>query len=312
MLSSIGRAAVRRLAATPVATSSANVVAATWACRVPFRPARLCAARLYATAVSKPAKKPAAAAKTTSTKTKKPASTKAAAKPKKTAAKAKAKKPVQKAPRAKKPLSPEQQDIKLRRELKKKALYDTPRQLPESAWTVFLTQETRQALPSGGITKMMPEIAARFKALSSSEVSHFKEIGDQNKLLNSAKFKEWLAQYTPQQIVDANNARRTLYKTFNFPKGKYVHLIKDERLPKGPLNAYAFYHKARWASGEFNNHTTAPEASPIIGREWKSLSASDKQPYLDLAEADHERYTKEVRAIFGRDPRVRSSPSPST
>lgn len=55
-----------------------------------------------------------------------------------------------------------------------------------------------------------------------------------------------------------------------------VHLIKDDRIVKHQRNAYSFFVTDRWASGDFK-HMTLAESSRLIAKEWKELSASDKQ-----------------------------------
>lgn len=86
-----------------------------------------------------------------------------------------------------------------------------------------------------------------------------------------------MESHTPQQINEANRARRLLKKKYGLPRSNSVlKLIKDERQPKRLVTPFAFFTKARWGSGDFNNRPLG-EAVRDISAEWKGMSASQKQ-----------------------------------
>lgn len=82
----------------------------------------------------------------------------------------------------------------------------------------------------------------------------------------------------------------------------------------GTRGPFAYFTKARWASGDFENRS-APEVLKIVSEEWKNLSESDKtvsltllnlqignmtnmvQPYMELYHADQARRSREQSAI---------------
>ncbi|KAK6067612.1 HMG box protein [Seiridium cupressi] len=316
MLSIVGRAAVRGLASKPIVTSS--VVS-----RLASRAAadenslgwlvssfvRSCALRSFATQ--------AEVTKTTKTTTRKRATTTAGAKPKKAVAKPakkpkkvvkKKKKVVKKATRAvgqkkkKKPKrkpTPEERDKLQLKELKKTSLYlEEPKNAaPAKAYLVFMQQHIKGQKfgTRAGTFDRYKELGAEWKNLPSSEAAQFKRAAEENKLNNAALHKAWIERHTPAQIRDANLARHLLKRKFNYPKLK--RLIKDDRQPSGPLQAYTYYTKARWASGDFANMGVV-EAAKLVGAEWKGLSDSEKEPYLELAKADQQRHHKEYQAVI--------------
>lgn len=102
-------------------------------------------------------------------------------------------------------------------------------------------------------------------------------------------------------------------------------MIKDDRIVKLPLNAYAFFFKERHASGDFKGMAVA-ESGKLVGREWKELAASEKkvrcrrlqltefqgvspvvlltvskQTYTDKAAEDKARYLEEYKTVYGED-----------
>lgn len=205
MLSSIGRAAIRRLVSSGSATAPRHISVS----RIPvnsvghgrsvFRalsttPAQSKAA--VATEIEKaptkratkkpaatkaPAKKAAtkttkkAATTTKATKTAKPkvaAAAKSKAKPKaKAKVKAKAKPKPKGKPRAK-PIDPEKlkkkKELIEKRELRKAALFTEPKQLPTNAWTCFIVEKINGK--EGSLEGRMRVLAPEFKALPASEI----------------------------------------------------------------------------------------------------------------------------------------------
>ena len=57
--------------------------------------------------------------------------------------------------------------------------------------------------------------------------------------------------------------------------------LKDERLVRRPTTAYIAFYKSRYASGDFKGLKVV-EASRLIGREYKALSAAEKKASVPL------------------------------
>ncbi|KAI1105228.1 hypothetical protein F4804DRAFT_304723 [Jackrogersella minutella] len=324
MLSSIGRAAIKRLVSTPITTSCGRIVVSQLSVRSlgPGRTlvrgfAAAAKPKTAAATTTKRATKPAATAgrtkkATTAKATKKPTKTTKATKATKATTAKKTKKKAAKPktkPKLRRPkaLSPVKAAILERKQLKQMALFTEPKQLPSSPWLLYVTEGTQGK--AGGpavIRTAMGRMSTEFKALPAARIQQLAAIAERNKVANEAAYKAWVESHTPQQTVDAMKARRTLKRKYNFPKAP-VKVIHDDRLPKKPNTAYSLFTKARWASGDFATKKLA-ESSKAISEEWKSLPDVERHSYLDLAGASREQYATEVGEILHRPVYKRPSP----
>ncbi|KAK7753210.1 hypothetical protein SLS62_004729 [Diatrype stigma] len=321
MLTSIGRAATRRLAVTAsrrAAVTQVRVAACGLGQQLNLSQSSLNRAKGYASAAqtktvakttaAKPKK--TTAAKTT-TKAKAPAKgvkakakpatkTKAKAKP---ATKAKSKSKAKPAVKAKakksraKPLSEAAKERLERKQLKQAANYTEPPSLANSAWKAYVVEQTKARTQSpSDLRGNMAEISAAWKSLPASEIRRFEQLVEQNKQANAAAYKAWVESQKPADIILANNARYMLKRKYNIPKCQ-LKVITDDRLPKRPTTAYLHFTKARWTSGDYSDLLSTAGAKQVmtkIGSEWKTLSEAEKKPYIDLAKVDYERYSNEV------------------
>ncbi|KAI9800095.1 MAG: hypothetical protein M1825_004277 [Sarcosagium campestre] len=221
-------------------------------------------------------------------------------KPKKAAPKKKKRVAVKAKPKPKKKVLTEKQKalaatVKQRSELK--ALKDTaltaPKRLPSTAFTVLVAELSRSASGLQGAAA-----SARYKSLSPDELEHYNHLANQNKASNSLAYKKWVESHTPTQIYLANNARKTLKRRTAHP-GQYAP-IKDDRQPKRPANAYARFFQDRFSSGDYRG-MTVPEAAKLLGGEWKALSSSEKQPFVDQAAKDMTRFEVESKSVLNRE-----------
>ncbi|KAK8048796.1 hypothetical protein PG994_010526 [Apiospora phragmitis] len=314
MPSFIGRIAAGRLASSVAVTSSSRVVIAQQLGRVayatPGRPKKTdtgsstkAAGRPRKTADAAAA--PKAAKKTTTTKkaaaaTKSTKSTKTTktTKSKKTSPPPKPKK--KKELTEKQKLKQEKAKISLEKaKLKQKALFTEPKMLPAHPWALYVTRKSAGITSAGPITTRMAAIADEFKALSQSEKEELQRACEENKLKNAAAYKAWVERHTPEQIVEAQNARNLLRRKFDYPKTNSSRKIRDDRQPKSARTSWICYFRARHGSGEFNN-LSSTEGLKKIAQEWKSLSTVERQPYDDLAAADLTRYKRQVEEVLHR------------
>ncbi|KAH7330278.1 hypothetical protein BKA65DRAFT_554265 [Rhexocercosporidium sp. MPI-PUGE-AT-0058] len=307
MLSSIGRASVRRVVSRgPQSTNRAlqstwqfqradnnqNTNNASTRSQFPFS-----AQRSYATA-TKVASKPKAS-KTTPTKT---STKKVTKKP--------VKKPAKKKVVAKKPVKRVQSKTSLARieaakrrtnidALKAVALTDSPKTKPSTTWRVVLAEAVKPGMKASSLAR---DAASKYKSLSPAELESYNHIAAQNAAENKAMHKKWVESYTPDQIRLANNARRALrLLAKDHKRVKSLPAIEDERQPKGRASARAIYCGDRWASGDFKGISLS-DASKLLAKEWDALPSSDRQAYQEREIADKQRYVKEFRAAFKRDP----------
>ena len=70
---------------------------------------------------------------------------------------------------------------------------------------------------------------------------------------------------------------------------------KDE--PKRPTTSYMYFsNERREAIRKEKPGTSITDCSKIIGTEWKALTEEQKQPYIEMATKDRERYNGEKAA----------------
>ncbi|KAF3056587.1 putative hmg box protein [Daldinia childiae] len=316
MLSSIGRAAIRRLVSTS-ATTTPRRIAISWP---------ISRGRGFVQGFATAGQPKASTATKTTTKTSKPKATKTTkttnatkakstratkgttkatatkARPKKaTKAKATKSKGKGRAVRKRKQLSPKKQAILEKRMLKKTALFDEPKLLPDSPWTVYVAEQTKNKSTSpSDLRARMVELAQNYRNIPASELQRLADTGAQNKLNNAAAYASWVEDHTPDQTVAANRARQLLKRKYNFPVAT-LKVIHDPRVPKRPITPYSLFTKARWASGDFANRPFT-EVSREIGKEWVRLADVERHAYDDLGKAARDEYEKEVEAVLHRKP----------
>ncbi|KZF26387.1 hypothetical protein L228DRAFT_279596 [Xylona heveae TC161] len=237
------------------------------------------AIRSFATATAKPK---ASKKKTTTSK-----------KTKKTKAKPKAK-----SGRSKKVLTEEQkleaQKKKERaqiRQLKATAL-EGPKPLPETAFMVLNIE-----MSEGGKGLRASEAGERYRSFSPEERERYDRIAEKNKANNEAALKKWIESHTPEEIQTANRARRVLSRRL---KNKKIPILKDDRQVKPPPNHYTLFFKEKYNSTELQS-SSFTERGLAIAKAWKELPQSEKQKYIQQAEAEKEKYQKEFKDVYGRE-----------
>ncbi|KAH6691614.1 hypothetical protein F5X68DRAFT_229464 [Plectosphaerella plurivora] len=306
MLTAIGRASVQRVLVRGSALAARRTATATPS----FVRAVAPASRTFTTslwsrspdAAEKPATK-TKKAKTTTTAKKTTAAKKPKAAAKKPAVKKAAPKP--KAKKVKKELTPEEKLKKEIKELKIKALIkEQPKMLPDSKWMVFCAANIVAGVPA---TKQVADVAKVFRTLSEAELQSLGETAAENRLQNDANYKAWVASHTPNEINDANNARRLLRRRVA-KAGSRSNIIRDERQPKRPMTPFVQFVKARWASGELTGRPT--DVAKQVAEEFRNLDPAARKVYDDITAADLMRYTREAQETLGREVKTSASPEP--
>ncbi|EPE31573.1 HMG-box [Glarea lozoyensis ATCC 20868] len=315
MLSSIGRAAIRRTGARALAPTD-PVRQGIWQLKQNGQPefkaplsAPACTFRAFATA-TKSTTKPA------TTKAQKP-STKATKAPvkkpkKKIASKAKPKPKAK--PKAKKPAKQKKRGLtdlqKIHLERRKKATQlielkalalSAPKPLPHTAWQVFLTETNTLKGPStlAEQGEKMKNAGVKFRDLSPAELEFYNHKANEAKSANLVEYKKWVQSFTPDQIRLANNARRMLNKRISKPTR--LVLIHDDRIPKRPANANGLFLKDRYASGDFKGIPMG-ESMKLVMAEWAALPPAEKKVYEDRRSAESQRYQQEFKTVFNHEP----------
>ncbi|TAQ88506.1 hypothetical protein B7494_g3130 [Chlorociboria aeruginascens] len=318
MLSSIGRAAIRRVGAGTWHASTNRGLQSIWQLlRVDSSTntdnASLQAGfssslqRAYATVTQSTLSKKRTTAKPKTTeagakKVVKKAVKKKPASKKKVAAKKKPK--PQARPRPKKILSDEEKLKAKAKEWKTVALLSEPKKKTTAVWNLVLQDTMRAAKRDGDDPKSVfkataAEASTKFKSLSPEEIEHYNQKASKNKADNDIAYKEWVTQYTPDQIRNANIARAAL-KRRKIKSSHNFLPIQDERLPLRPRSSLNFFTQERWSSGDMKG-LAFPEATALIVKEFKDLPASERKVLDDRVAADLQRYEQEYRTVFHRD-----------
>jgi hypothetical protein len=91
--------------------------------------------------------------------------------------------------------------------------------------------------------------------------------------------------------------------------GKSRRRYKDPSAPKNPMSAYLFFvaEERTKLSGTADSQRFS-EVARSLGEKWRSMSAADRAPYVELARRDKERYLKEKSQFVGLGQRIYLSP----
>ncbi|KAJ5086453.1 hypothetical protein NUU61_007760 [Penicillium alfredii] len=228
-----------------------------------------------------------------------------------------AKKPVKK-PAKKRVLTEKQLEKKKQQEHRqrikelKEASLTPPAKLPQSAYIVALTSkltELRSEVPSEPRkpSDYFSAAAGLVRSMNSAELEEYRGKAESNKATNSAAYESWVKSHTPLQIKEANLARRQLARL----QKKVFRPLKDDRQVKQPLSAFIAYNTERNESGDFK-HVKRTQVASRVAEEWKELTPSEKQRYVDLAAEDRERYIREHLEVYGEVPKRATSPHPES
>jgi hypothetical protein len=137
---------------------------------------------------------------------------------------------------------------------------------------------------SSTITKMLEESDGGYPLLV--------RVGDNYKLSPEWR-KEWTKKYGKKQT-----------------KRKRRKKASDE--PLHPRNGYLFYSKeVRKRRQDQHPDKSFPELTRLIADEWKNLPSKKRKKYDEMAEADRERYKKEMKAYKAKKKRERARSSGS-
>ncbi|KAK0628448.1 hypothetical protein B0T17DRAFT_614363 [Bombardia bombarda] len=217
------------------------------------------------TAAAKDGKKPKAKA----------AAKKAAPKKKKVVAAKKKKVVLTEEEKAAKKAELAEKKLKLKlKELKAKALIGQPQEVaPARPLTLFLKRSMERE-PGGGAERLREE-GAKYNALSESEKNLLKAEAHQNLLINQAATLAWIESHTPEEIYEINQARLRLARLKSLTRRPPV--LKDPRRLKKIPTPYLLYTTASLSSTQEN----VRKSSKKVAENWKSLSAAERQPFLD-------------------------------
>lgn len=172
-----------------------------------------------------------------------------------------------------------------------------PKQAP-SAWQIFFTEELQKIKAESpderlNVAHVAKDAGQRYAALPDSAKEEFARRSLEAKELWEKEMSDWKAKLTPEDIRQENLYRSAQRKAGKSRKGN----LKDPNAPKKPLSAYFLFLRAIRADPSmtqavFEGEQETTKQSVLAAAKWRSLSETDKQPYLDRAEADKARYER--------------------
>ncbi|KAJ5249043.1 hypothetical protein N7468_000494 [Penicillium chermesinum] len=194
------------------------------------------------------------------------------------------------------------------KQLKETALV-TPKKLPDRAYNLAFPQVYASIRPHEPSHKeAFAKTIVKLKEMPQYELEQYKTQAEANRAANEAAYEAWLKTFTPLQIKDANIARRALGRLRNKTR---VHLLKDDRLVKRPMNAYMQFQIERRSGGDFM-HLRIDETSSRISEEWKNMTEREREPYEQKARDDHARYVREHLEVYGEPSPLTTKPGSRT
>jgi hypothetical protein len=111
---------------------------------------------------------------------------------------------------------------------------------------------------------------------ANNHCQHYNHLANQNKAANETEYKRWVELHSPEQIRQAQAARRRLKQLVVRKKGSNAFSpIHDERQVKRPATAFSQYLSDRYASGDFKSIGFG-ESAKLITSEFKALSQGEK------------------------------------
>lgn len=172
-----------------------------------------------------------------------------------------------------------------------------PKQAP-SAWQIFFTEELQKIKAESpderlNVAHVAKDAGQRYAALPDSAKEEFARRSHEAKEQWEKEMSDWKAKLTPEDIRQENLYRSAQRKAGKSRKGN----LKDPNAPKKPLSAYFLFLRAIRADptmtqAVFEGEQETTKQSVLAAAKWRGLSETDKQPYLERAEADKARYER--------------------
>ncbi|SPO35344.1 uncharacterized protein PSFLO_00815 [Pseudozyma flocculosa] len=190
-----------------------------------------------------------------------------------------------------------------------------PKQAP-SAWQIFFTEELQKIKAHSpgeklNVAHVAKDAGQRYAALPQSAKQEFQRRSLEAKEVWEKEMEDWKSKLTPEDIRRENAFRTAQRKAGKSRKGN----LKDPNAPKKPLSAYFLFLRAIRADPNmtqevFEGESETTKQSVLAAAKWRSLSETEKQPYLDKAEQDKARYEhlrRDYEQLHGLEPTTSKS-----
>ncbi|WFC99792.1 hypothetical protein MYAM1_002537 [Malassezia yamatoensis] len=186
-----------------------------------------------------------------------------------------------------------------------------PKQSP-SAWQLFLSEELQNIKATSpderlNVAHLAKDAGARYAELPEWKRQEYQARSQAAKEQHEKDLAEWRSKLTPEDIKQENAFRSAQRKLGKSRRSN----LKDPNAPKKPLSAYFLYLRAIRKNPELckevleGEHETTKQ-SVLAAAKWRSMSETEKQPYLIQAEKDKAEYERlrrdyEVHCGKGRE-----------
>ncbi|KAF8607505.1 hypothetical protein BDV93DRAFT_269853 [Ceratobasidium sp. AG-I] len=170
-----------------------------------------------------------------------------------------------------------------------------PKQAP-STWQIFFTEYLQNYKVTNPERKLNVSQAAKdggaaYKALSSAQKEIYQRKARQAKEEYERELAAWQRMLTPDDIRTENAFRSAQRKSGKSRRSN----LKDPNAPKKPLSAYFMF--LQWIRADhtrvvevFGDETETTRQSVLAAAKWRTLSDSEKKPFLAQAEREKLEY----------------------
>ena len=182
-----------------------------------------------------------------------------------------------------------------------------PKQSP-SAWQIFFSEELQKIKATSpeerlNVAHIAKDAGQRYADLPEWKRQEYQQRSQEAKEQYEKELAEWRSKLTPDDIKQENLFRSAQRKMGKSRRGN----LKDPNAPKKPLSAYFLFLRTirmdpvlcqEVLEGE---HETTKQ-SVLAAAKWRTMSDTEKQPFLEQAERDkteYERLRREYEASHG-------------
>jgi hypothetical protein len=127
----------------------------------------------------------------------------------------------------------------------------------------------------------------------------WKGTAEEERLVYSTTAAKLRVEYQKERLkYKAEHPKQSSDEDDASPKKRRKRAKRDPDAPKKPTSAYFYFQKKIRAAvkDELGEKAAVGDIAKKIAEKWRGLSATEKQPFNDLAEEDRERYRKEKLA----------------
>nr|XP_039273497.1 transcription factor A, mitochondrial-like [Styela clava] len=169
---------------------------------------------------------------------------------------------------------------------------------PLNAFMVFLQEQRPTMKISGKPSETVKFVASKWKEMSETDKKPYK---NKQKVLQ----EQYRAECASYKALLSIEEKKSLLEDFR-EKKKMKHRkshkkqVRHSGSPKRNRSAYSIYVSARFSTVKVRTWSEIMELMKDASSTWKTMFTHQKQPYIDEAAKDKERYDKEMEEYIER------------